>query len=111
MICGSIYSLTFILFGNISDVLSRYEQPDQVGSNNKPFMEDVIRYAYQISLVGLGILITHYFFVSALNYSAERQIFRIRKEFLSAVLRQDIAWFDTNTTGDFAARMTEDING
>ena len=26
------------------------------------------------------------------------------------MLRQDIAWFDTNTTSDFASRMTEDLN-
>ena len=35
---------------------------------------------------------------------------KIRKEFLAAVLRQDISWFDTNTTSDFASRMTEDLN-
>merc|ERR1719189_3504923 len=67
-------------------------------------------FAIRISLIGLGILITHYIFVAAFNYSAERQVWRIRKEFLAAVLRQDIAWFDTNTTSDFASRMTEDLN-
>ena len=73
-------------------------------------------------------MVTHYVFVAALNYSAERQILRIRKMFLAAVLRQDIAWysyctllfrtvlysvlsrFDTTTTADFATRMTEDLN-
>ena len=49
-------------------------------------------------------------FVACFNYSAERQVKRIRKEFLAAVLRQDIAWFDTHTTSDFATRMTEDLN-
>ena len=31
-------------------------------------------------------------------------------QFLEAVLRQDIAWYDTNTTSDFASKMTEDLN-
>ena len=35
------------------------------------------------------------------------QVFRIRGEFLRAVLRQDIAWYDTNTSTDFASRLTE----
>ena len=34
----------------------------------------------------------------------------IRTKFLEAVLRQDIAWYDTNTTSDFASKMTEDLN-
>ena len=29
---------------------------------------------------------------------------------MEAVLRQDIAWYDTNTTSDFASKMTEDLN-
>jgi hypothetical protein len=33
-----------------------------------------------------------------------------RKEFFKAVLRQDISWYDTSTTTDFASRMTEDLN-
>jgi ATP-binding cassette, subfamily B (MDR/TAP), member 1 len=26
------------------------------------------------------------------------------------VLKQDISWYDTNTTNDFASRMTDDLN-
>jgi len=107
VICGCIFSVMFIMFGDITDVLTRY-QPD--GTRNDPFMNGVIKFAYEISLVGLGIMVTHYLFVASLNYSAERQILRIRKEFLAAVLRQDVAWFDTTTTSDFATRMTEDLN-
>ena len=33
--------------------------------------------------------------------------YRIRTEFLKAILRQDISWFDTTTTTDFATKMTE----
>lgn len=54
--------------------------------------------------------VSHYIFVACLNYSAERQVLRVRKEFFSAVLRQDLAWYDTATTAEFATRMTEDLN-
>ena len=46
----------------------------------------------------------------ALQTTAMRQVTRIRTKFLGAVLRQDIAWYDTNTTSDFASKMTEDLN-
>ena len=61
-------------------------------------------------VIGGGMWVSHYIFVACLNYSAERQVLRVRKEFFSAVLRQDLAWYDTATTAEFATRMTEDLN-
>ena len=75
-----------------------------------------------------GVLwILSWIFVTCLNLAAARQVrvasnfapkyftaiiyqcqvFRIRGEFLRAVLRQDVGWYDTNTTTDFASRLTE----
>lgn len=54
--------------------------------------------------------VSHYIFVACLNYAAERQVLRIRKEFFHAVLKQDLGWYDTNTTSEFATRLTEDLN-
>ena len=47
------------------------------------------------------------FTVDLLNIAASRQIARLRKMFLQAVLRQDMAWYDTNTSTNFASRITE----
>lgn len=38
--------------------------------------------------------------------AAANQAFKIRCMFMRSVLRQDIGWFDTNQTGDFASRLT-----
>ena len=54
-------------------------------------------------------LLCSYLFVTCLNHAAEAQVFRIRNLFLKAVLRQDIGWYDVNQTGDFAARMSDDL--
>jgi hypothetical protein len=35
------------------------------------------------------------------------QIGRVRWMFLQAVLRQDMSWYDTNKTANFASRITE----
>lgn len=50
----------------------------------------------------LGILM-----VDLLNIAASRQISKVRKMFLKAVLRQDMSWYDTNTSTNFASRITE----
>lgn len=47
------------------------------------------------------------FTVDLLNVAASRQIARVRKMFLRAVLRQDMTWYDTNTSTNFASRITE----
>ena len=54
--------------------------------------------------------VSHYIFVACLNYAAERQVLKVRKMFFKAVLKQDITWYDTTTTSEFATRMTEDLN-
>ena len=35
------------------------------------------------------------------------QAYKIRQVFLTSVLRQNIGWYDTHQTSDFAAKMAE----
>merc|ERR1719239_292923 len=72
--------------------------------------EDVIKFSKKMASIGVIVWIASYLFVTCLTYSAERQAYRIRTEFLKAMLRQDISWFDMTTTSDFASKMTEDLN-
>lgn len=57
-----------------------------------------------LSSVQFGLAVV---MVDLLNLAAGRQISRVRKMFLKAVLRQDMAWYDTNTSTNFASRITE----
>nr|XP_003701514.1 PREDICTED: multidrug resistance protein homolog 49 isoform X1 [Megachile rotundata]XP_012136737.1 PREDICTED: multidrug resistance protein homolog 49 isoform X1 [Megachile rotundata]XP_012136738.1 PREDICTED: multidrug resistance protein homolog 49 isoform X1 [Megachile rotundata]XP_012136739.1 PREDICTED: multidrug resistance protein homolog 49 isoform X1 [Megachile rotundata] len=50
------------------------------------------------------------FTVDLLNIAASRQIVRVRKMFLRSVLRQDMTWYDINTSTNFASRITEDLD-
>jgi hypothetical protein len=45
--------------------------------------------------------------VAFMNMAAASQVHRIRGLFFKAVLRQNIAWYDTHKTGDFAGKLTE----
>ncbi|XP_034938105.1 multidrug resistance protein homolog 49-like isoform X2 [Chelonus insularis] len=68
--------------------------------------------AFGVSCAALSTL--QFFFaiftVDLLNVAAFRQISRVRRMFLQAVLRQDMAWYDTNTSTNFASRITEDLD-
>ncbi|XP_022833220.1 multidrug resistance protein homolog 49-like [Spodoptera litura] len=47
--------------------------------------------------------------VAFISWSALRQIMTIRMRFLEAVLRQDMAWFDTDNEFNLASKMSENL--
>ncbi|CAH2055805.1 unnamed protein product, partial [Iphiclides podalirius] len=47
--------------------------------------------------------------VDLFNYAALKQIDRVKEKFLQAVLRQDITWYDLNTTMNFATKVSDDV--
>ena len=59
------------------------------------------------SCIGFINFVMGYIFVTCLNHAAECQVYKIRGLFLQSILRQDIGWYDTHQTGDFASKMTE----
>ena len=69
--------------------------------------DDSIAFGLSSALVSAFQFIFAMLSVDSLNMSASRQIERVRKKFLRAVLRQDMTWYDTNTSTNFASRITE----
>ncbi|XP_063831950.1 multidrug resistance protein homolog 49 [Ostrinia nubilalis] len=47
--------------------------------------------------------------VDLFNYAAMNQIDRMKERFLQAVLRQDITWYDLNTSMNFATKVSDDV--
>nr|QST14979.1 ABCB1-1 protein [Diaphanosoma celebensis] len=87
------------------------------GGNFSQLMPDPDYLMDQINTFGIGtaslggiLLLLGIVFVTCLNMAAENQVYRIRSKFLTAILRQDIAWYDTKASNDFASRITEDLN-
>lgn len=48
--------------------------------------------------------------ISCLNYSAHKQIGRVRRLFFRSVLRQDMGWYDTRDPATFATKLTENLD-
>nr|WEU75111.1 ABCB1-mScarlet-I fusion protein [Vector pPB-pCoBlast-actin5c-abcb1(67-1411)-mScI] len=74
------------------------------------FFTQVMRFGAGTAIIGGIQLLTGYVFVTCLNYAAEGQVHRIRTQFLRATMRQEMGWFDTHKTNDFASKVTEDLN-
>ncbi|EZA49880.1 multidrug resistance protein homolog 49 isoform X2 [Ooceraea biroi] len=72
--------------------------------------DDAVSFSIAATTVALIQFILSTLAIDFLNISASRQISRVRKMFLKAVLRQDMAWYDTNTSTNFASRITEDLD-
>merc|ERR1719483_1975780 len=121
--CGSAMPILCILFG---DTLQSFVDDETIKALNQtleaggltlnatnlpePMMVVIGRFGWGMIVLATGVWLLSWVFVTCLNLAAARQVFRVRGEFLRAILRQDIGWDDTNTTTDFASKMTEDLN-
>ncbi|KAG8222229.1 hypothetical protein J437_LFUL001427 [Ladona fulva] len=108
-----------IIFGDLTgtmvDKAGKLNQENatlaQVTELRQEFLDAINDFAIGNSVLGAIMMVLTYISITTFNYSAQRQIFRIRRLYLQAALRQDISWYDTNQTGDFASRMTEEVGG
>ncbi|XP_049836069.1 multidrug resistance protein homolog 49-like [Schistocerca gregaria] len=73
-------------------------------------LEDSAAFAIGCCVVTLIQFIVGSMTIFVLNLSAQRQVTRIRRLFMKAVLRQEMAWYDTNNTSTFASRLAEDLD-
>ena len=79
----------------------------QYTNDNFNFLDEITRFGMGTAIIGFINFIMSYVFVTCLNHAAEAQVFKIRRLFLQGILRQDIGWYDTHQTTDFAAKMAE----
>lgn len=58
--------------------------------------------------VGVGMFITTYVYMFTWVYTGEVNAKRVREHYLRAILRQDIAFFDSTGAGEVATRIQTD---
>lgn len=59
-------------------------------------------------MLGVGIFVCTYVYMYVWTYTGEVNARRVREKYLQAVLRQDIAFFDTVGAGEVATRIQTD---
>lgn len=74
---------------------------------NDEFLISVNNIALAFVGIGLAAFLVAYIQISFMQTAAERQVYKIRLKYYRAVLRQNIAWFDANPTGEITTRLSE----
>ncbi|AEE82081.1 P-glycoprotein-like protein pgp3 [Arabidopsis thaliana] len=110
MIVGSIgaigngvgFPLMTLLFGDLIDSIGQNQ-------SNKDIVEIVSKVCLKFVYLGLGTLGAAFLQVACWMITGERQAARIRSLYLKTILRQDIGFFDVETsTGEVVGRMSGD---
>ncbi len=85
---------------NLSVICSRL-------SVSSKLVDDVGKFALYMLFLGIGTLLLIYTFITCFNTVSENQVHRVRKLYLQALLRQNVAWYDTVTDKNFVSRIAE----
>ncbi|CAG9824400.1 unnamed protein product [Phaedon cochleariae] len=115
---GVLQPMNTILFGSLTGDIINYAaskfnatMSDVERQTAEDDFFDAIKYfALMNSVLGIGMVVLSYLSTVTFNYSAMRQVFKVRSIYLSKILDQDISWYDMNQTGDFSSRMSEDLS-
>ncbi|XP_060052280.1 ATP-dependent translocase ABCB1 isoform X2 [Erinaceus europaeus] len=135
IIHGASLPLTMLIFGKMTDTFAEAGRPPNTAFPTFPTgtypngtfptitypnisREDALKdlekkmttYAYYYSGIGAGVLVAAYIQVSFWCLAAGRQIFKIRKQFFHAIMRQEIGWFDMHDVGELNTRLTDDVS-
>jgi ATP-binding cassette, subfamily B (MDR/TAP), member 1 len=94
---GVSMPLFSLFFGDLLNAINAADRQAQVN-----------RVCTQIGGLALAAGIAGYAGVSLAQYSAVRQVSRLRSAYLSALLRQDPGWYDTNRPSEATSRMAAD---
>ncbi|CAG8541359.1 6798_t:CDS:10, partial [Scutellospora calospora] len=77
----------------------------------KQQLDDNVKYnVYSFIVLGVSVFVVGYLQMSLWSVAGERQANRLRLLYYSAILRQDITFFDTVSTGDVTTRISGDIS-
>ncbi|MFH4974962.1 hypothetical protein AB6A40_001671 [Gnathostoma spinigerum] len=73
------------------------------------FNSAIAEYCVYYLLLGVVMFVTSYIQIACWEGFAERMTYIVRQHYLKAVLRQQIAWFDNQQSGNLTARLSDDL--
>ncbi|KAJ3078500.1 GTPase-activating protein, partial [Quaeritorhiza haematococci] len=112
VIGGAAFPSTTIIFGRLIDIFTKWESAPYLPPSQRVKPEELVaavqENAVYLVILGIGTFVVTYIYMGCYVFTGERISHRIRSEYLKAVLRQNIAWFDTEGPGQVATRITND---
>jgi ABC-type multidrug transport system fused ATPase/permease subunit len=109
VVVGSLGGLTHgvmmpvfsIIFGSLLD--------DFNAADTASLTRNVSKTAAYLVYVAIAVFVASYFQVMCFVVAAQRQSARIRVAYFSALLRQEMGWYDEQETGALTARIGDDV--
>ncbi|CAG7556714.1 unnamed protein product [Fusarium equiseti] len=100
---GAGIALQNLIFGEFITIITDYTSGE---SEPSKFRKDVADLALYFVYLGIGRFVLSYIWNVFLTYSSYRIVRNIRKEYLRAALRQEVAYYDFGTGGSVATQAT-----
>ncbi|KAI8896054.1 ATP-binding cassette transporter ABC4 [Globomyces pollinis-pini] len=107
---GAALPATSLVFGGLVDTFAKWQAQPAIGvlitaDQLVAEVNEQIIFFFYLFLIAL---ISTYAYMGVFVYTSEAAAQRIRKQYLSSVMRQNIGWFDKVGPGEVATRITSD---
>ena len=96
-----------ILFGSLTSSFRNYVNGESPAASAK---KDINRLSLYLFFLSIAELVAMFIGTAGFSIIGEHISLRIRQQYLKAVLRQDVGFFDTTNSGEVASRISMDIN-
>ena len=105
---GTTLPLMTIFFGDIIQAIVVFDRnvPGAAAVLDANVRDGVLK----MVLVGTGTFILAYIQMWCWVLAGESQSKKIREAYFQSVIRQDVSWFDKNSTGELTNRLSSDMN-
>ena len=101
MTTGVLLSIQIVFFGDAVNSLG----PNRLSDDTDSFYSGVRRIAIQFATIAAIALVCGLAQIACFSIAAARQTKRLRHAYASAILRQDVGWFDVNDPMQLATRV------
>ncbi|KAL8697635.1 MAG: hypothetical protein Q9224_002212 [Gallowayella concinna] len=104
---GAVMPLMTVLFGQLAGTFQNYRPGI---SSQSDFNGDLAHFTLYFVYLAIGEFVLIYICTVGFIYTGEHITQKIREQYLAAILRQNIAFFDKLGAGEITTRITADTN-
>ena len=105
---GGLLPVQFVIFGELVDDFIDYSKCIDSKKNCTTNIEEaMIPFAYYYIAIAVAMAVVVGLQMIMWGLTAERQVHAMRKAFFRSILRQEMAWFDMNDSGELNSRLSE----
>ena len=102
MVLGVAQPLQIVFFGNVVNAFN-----PNAATGDDAFRDSINHTVIQFVIVGAVVLVTGATQIACWNIAAARQTKRLRHAYATAILRQEVGWFDVNEPMQLATRVAD----